>query len=123
MDFAGPDHIYWTIPPTNGNLALPKKDQVQIGLTCATVPDLDAEQLAQSVIAATEPQSKWQAMLKERTYKLIAGKFRGVKNLTIKGEEVRDFDHFYQSGPPEMVAWVCKAVMSSEVLTAAERKN
>ena len=123
MDFAGPDHIYWVAPPTNGNLAQLEENQVKIGLTCATVPDLDAEQLAQSVIAATEPQSKWQSLIKDRTFALIASKFKGVKNLTIASKEVKDFDDFYHNGPPEMVAWVCKAVMSSETLTAAERKN
>lgn len=100
-----------------------EKDQVLIGSNCVTVPDMDAEALAQSVIAATEPQSKWQELSKTRTYNLMASKFKGTKNLTIAGAPVRDFAHFYKDGPPEMVAWWCKAVMMSEVLAANERKN
>lgn len=100
-----------------------EKNQVLIGLSCVTVPDQDGEAIAQSVITATEVQSKWQTAMKDRTYKLIASKYKGVKNLTIKGQAVKDFDDFYHNGPPEMVAWVCKAVMSSEMLTAYERKN
>lgn len=123
MDYQGSDHVYWVAPPTNGNLKQDEDKQVLIGLSCVTVPDQDGEAIAQSVITATEPQSKWQAIVKDRTYKLIASKYRGVKNLTIKGNEVKDFDDFYNNGPPEMVAWVCKAVMSSEMLTAFERKN
>lgn len=123
MDFRGPQHVYWVAPPTNGNRELPPEQQVLIGLRCVTVPDLDAERIATAAMTSEHPQSKWVQLQSDRTMALIAGKYAGVKNLTIKGEPVRDFAHFYADGPPEMVSWMCKAVMSSEVLTEAEVKN
>lgn len=123
MDFKGANHVYWVAPPTNGNQLLPESEQVLIGLKCVTIPDLDAEQLVSAAMMAEHPQSKWAEAQKDRTYKLIESKFCGVKNLTINGEAVRDFNHFYSDGPPEMVSWVCKAIYKSEVLSDLEIKN
>lgn len=123
MDYQGPAHVYWVAPPTNGNLYLPADQQVQVGLSCVTIPDLDAERLASQATMQAEPQSKWAGIAAERALAQIRSKYHGVRNLTIKGEPVKDFDDFYRNGPPEMVSWVCRAVMSSEILTAAEVKN
>jgi hypothetical protein len=123
MDFRGPSHIYWVAPPTNGNLDAPAGEQVLIGLRCVTVPDLDAERIAISAMTQDHAQSKWAQLQADRTVALIAGKFAGAKNLTLAGAPVRDWAHFYAEGPPEMVSWVCKAVMSCELLTEAEVKN
>ena len=123
MDYVGPNHVYWTFPQTPSNMALPESERVAVGLKCVTVPDLDADMVASSMAMATEPQSKWADIQRERTYALIKSKFVGVRNLTIGGEPVRDFDHFYSDAPPDIVSWVCKAVYRTEVLSEYEIKN
>lgn len=151
MDFAGPAHVYWVAPPTNGNLtakqieqarkqisaekdkrkrtALEKElkaiesQQVLIGLRCFTMPEMDAEHLAVSAICLEHAQTKWKELQTKRTYEEIGKKFVGVKNLTVGGVPVETWDDFYRLAPKDMVAWVCMAVYSSDALSEAEAKN
>jgi hypothetical protein len=46
-----------------------------------------------------------------------------IRGLIVGGREIATFDDFYKNAPPELVSWVLRAVYSTQILTAAERKN
>ena len=113
MEFHPTDHVYECIPPV---LGIDKStDPVVIGLKVVTVAEMDAEVLAGRGLTPEK--------VSERTMALVKSKFAFVRNLTIGGQEVTTFEDFYSKAPPELVRWVCNAVYSTQILSAAERKN
>ncbi len=113
MEFNGPDHVYRCIPPVLGN----EKDEspVAVGLKVVAVPEIDRLQ--------AECRGLGQEAIDKKNYEAIKSKVVFIENLKIDGQDVSDFDTFYQKAPPELVDWVTKAIFSTLHLTKAERKN
>lgn len=128
MRIKSTSHVYETLPPYLNNRTLKDPaEQVVVGLAVATMPEQDAHQRELLMIRAEYALDKAQELMEEKLRDLVAAKFRYCRGLVIEGvnDDGRDltWDELYRHGPPELVGWIIRAVMSSTELTLAERKN
>jgi hypothetical protein len=142
MEFKGKGHKFKCIPPVLGiksdydnyliNKELAEKNNgempeevkpVIITLTGVSQPEMDKQQGKQQEISATYTLNERIEKITEITVDLVRDHFEGVENLEVGGTQINTFDSFYKEAPMELVQWVMMAVMSTEILTAAEVKN
>ena len=151
MDFHTTDHVYKCIPPVLGIAAeyeeylkalkawendervLDDDDReacrpaevkpVVIGLKCIPMPEVDEDVFKEAKTRSEKSAEESQRLIAGFTKERIKSKVAFFENLILDGEEIKDFDTFYDKAPPELVSWVCKAVYSSYILSRAERKN
>lgn len=151
MEFHSSSHIYKCIPPVLGistewekykakledwkndtsvltkeerKLSKPKTFKpVIFHLKCLSMPELDESVYREAKARSERAPEEAQRIIQGFTQEKIAEKVVKIENLIIDGEEVTDFNRFYEIGPPELVSWVCKAVYSTHVLSRAEIKN
>lgn len=123
MKIKSKNHVYETLPPFMNNRQLPKDEQIIIGLKVVTLPEQDTFQRECMAIRSDYALDKAQEMIEEKSREIVKGKFEYIEGLEIDGFDKLDFDTFYNEGPPELVSWVVRAVMSTTELSAAERKN
>jgi hypothetical protein len=113
MEFYPIDHVYECIPPVRGNEQA--AEPVVIGLKVISLPDQDTEITASRGLGAEA--------ITKRTMDLLRSKVAFIRDLKVGGREITTFDDFYKNAPPELVGWVLRAVYSTQILSAAERKN
>ena len=123
MDFNSSDHVFDCIPPVLGITKAPEDEQVVIGLSIVKMPEVDLDQTAEIKARLDHTPDKSSEMVAEITLARIREKVHHIKNLTVGGQAVTDFDTFYKVAPPELVRWVVKSVYSYYALSQAERKN
>ena len=144
MDFHGTSHTYECIPPVLGIVTAWEKYQeelnewkvngkkgsepeevkpVIIGLKCIPIPEVDEDVFKEAKVRSEKTPEEAQRIIAGFTKERIKSKVVSIKNLVIDGEEVTDFDTFYDIAPPELVSWVCKVIYSSYMLSQAEIKN
>ena len=123
MDFNSPDHVFECVPPVLGISKAPKEEQVIIGLSIVKRPEVDLDHTAEIKARLDHTADKASEMVAEITLARIKDKVAFIRNLTVGGVEIKDFDTFYKEAPPELVQWVVKAVYSYYALSQAERKN
>ena len=117
-------HVYECIPPYLDNMTLPEDKQIVIGLMCVTYHESKAYQRDMMEIRADFEPAQAYNKIEERTKVLLKTKFGFIRNLEIEGHEGEiDFDTFIKDAPTELVKWFSMAVMSTEILTLAERKS
>lgn len=120
-------HIYESLPPFLDNRKQTVTEQIVIGLRVANAPEQDAYQRDRERIFATFALDKAQEEADKRLRDLVRDKYVFCRGLHIDG--INDdgheltFDEFYAEAPPEIVGWVCRAVMTATELATAERKN
>lgn len=117
------NHVYEAVPPFLNNRQLPPEEQIVIGLKVVTYPEQDAFQRECLAIRSDYALDKSQEMIEEKSRELVKNKFIFIQGLEIEGFDQLDFDILYKEGPPEIVGWISRAVMSTAELSAAERKN
>lgn len=137
MEFNSSNHVHRCIPTVLGIRA--KYDQyladkangekaeevkpVIIGLRFISLVDVDSDTIAETSVRYEKTPEEAQRIIAGFTKDRIKKNVSFIENLVIDGKEVTDFDIFYEVAPPELVAWVCKAVYSSFILSEAELKN
>lgn len=144
MEFHSSGHVYKCIPPVLGistgwekykaklaewkadkeNIKKPKVFKpVIVHLKCISMPELDEGVYKEAKTRAERAPEEAQRIIQGFTQEKIAEKVVKIENLKIDGEEVTDFNRFYEIAPPELVSWVCKSVYSTHILSRAEIKN
>jgi len=125
MQVKSRNHVYETLPPFMDNRTLPVDQQLVLGLKVVTSPEQDAYFNQLGFIRETYALDKAQELVKEKTKDLVRSKFSFIKGLEIEGigEKALDFNTLYEEGPPELVAWITRVIMSTTELSHAERKN
>lgn len=118
------NHVYRYVPNFLNNRKLPKEEQIVFGLKVVPMPEQDAYQNQRALningnFAPDKAQEKNDRLLKE----LVKSKLAFIENLEIDDKPVTDIDTAYKEAPPELVAEVFRAVMSTAVLTLGEQKN
>lgn len=118
------NHVYPYVPNFLDNRKRPAVEQLVIPLKVVSLPQQDAynnqKQLNFSTFAPDKAQEENDRILKELIKSKQAGDIQGAE---IEGKLVTDLLEFYQEGPPEVVAEICRAVMSTTLLTLGEQKN
>ena len=118
------NHVYECLPPYLNNRQLPTDQQIVIGLKAVTFNDQNDLQKDIISIRTDFAIDKAAEKIEERNQELSKSKFKFIKNLNIEGIEGEiDFDAFIKEAPLELAKWVSMAIMSTEILTLAERKN
>lgn len=127
MNFHNLNHVYECVPPVLGISEAPEDEQVIIGLSVIPIKEKDEDIFSESKIRLEKSGEEAQREVSDLTYERIKAKVKYIKNLTVgEGDNkkvIDNFDDLYEFGPPEISAWVCRAVQSSVILTRAERKN
>lgn len=113
MEFHSPEFVYECVPPVLNNER--SEEPVVVGLQVLTLPEQDAEIMAQRGLGAEA--------ISRRTMALVKGKIKFIRGLKVDGQEITDFDSFYKLAPPELVSWVMSAIYRTSILSGAERKN
>lgn len=117
------NHVYECLPPFLNNRQLPPEEQIVVRLRVVTLPEQDAYQRELMSIRSDYALDKAQELIEQKSKEIVKQKFDGIDGLEIEGFSELDFDTFYNEGPPELVSWVVRAVMSTTELSLAERKN
>lgn len=121
------NHVYETLPPFMNNRTLPRElwaERIIVGLTVATMPEQDAYQREIAAIRSDYALDKAQELIEEKAQEFMHKHFAWIKGLEIEGLAGElDYDTFYREAPPEIVAWVGRAITSTTELSLAERKN
>lgn len=124
MEVYSKNHVYECLPPYLNNRQLPTDQQIVIGLKAVTFNDQNDLQKDIISIRTDFAIDKAAEKIEERNQELSKSKFKFIKNLNIEGIEGEiDFDIFIKEAPLELAKWVSMAIMSTEILTLAERKN
>lgn len=124
MEVYNKNHVYECLPPYLNNRQLPPDQQIVIGLKAVTFNDQNDLQKDIISIRTDFAIDKAAEKIEERNQELSKSKFKFIKNLNIEGVEGEiDFDIFIKEAPLELAKWVSMAIMSTEILTLAERKN
>ncbi|GEM_PF-4749558 len=120
-------HVFETLPPFLGNRQAQPGDQFVVGLKVVPTPEQDEYQRFRERAFATFALDKAQEEVDKKLRETVRAKVAFIRGLIIDGinDDGRElsFDEFYAQAPPEIVSWVCRAVMSTTELSAAERKN
>lgn len=127
MKLKSRSHVYECLPPFLNNRKLDPSDQVVIGLKVIPMNEQDMFQRQITIVQSEYARDKALELVEQKTKELVKGKVEYIRGLCIEGINDDgadlDFDTFYAEGPPELVSWVIRAVMSTTELSAAERKN
>lgn len=128
MKIKSRNHVYECVPPFLDNRKLPESEQVVIGLKVVPMPEAEDFRQEMGRIAADYSVDKAAELQRDKTLELVGSKFAFVHGLEIEGISLDEnggipFKTFYDEAPPELVTWVCRAVMSTTELSMAERKN
>ncbi|OQY16385.1 MAG: hypothetical protein B6I36_10340 [Desulfobacteraceae bacterium 4572_35.1] len=127
MDFNSTNHVYRCVPPVLGIKEAydsgAEKNPVVFGLKCIPMPEVDEDVFKEAKIRSEKTPDESQRIIAGYTKDRIKSKVAFIENLVLDGNEITDFDSFYNLAPPELVSWVCKAVYSSYVLSVHEIKN
>jgi len=118
------NHIYRYVPNFMNNRKLPASEQIVFGLKVVPMPEQDGYQNQKALnyngnFAPDKAQEENDRLLKE----LVKSKLDFIEGLEIGDKQVTDIETFYKEAPPELVADVFRAVMSTAVLTLGEQKN
>ena len=118
------NHVYRYVPNFMDNRKLPKEEQIVFGLKVAPMPEQDAYQNQKALnfngnFAPDKAQEENDRLLKD----LVKSKLAFIENLDIDDKLVTDLETAYREAPPELIAEVFRAVMSTAVLFLGEQKN
>jgi hypothetical protein len=120
-------HVYETLPPYLNNRVLPPEQQIVLGLTVVPASEQDAFSRDRERTFATFALDKAQEEVDKIHRQMVQRHYKFCRGLQIEGvnDDGRDLtlDELVADGPPEVVAWMSKAIHSTTELTLAERKN
>lgn len=121
MDFPGNDHVYKCIPDILGNKESEKP--FALYLKGITQDEFDAAVHADAVARLNHAVDVAMQMSHDNNKKTIGAHVDRIDNLTVGGKEITTFDDLCAFGPREIVAWLTRAVYSTQFLVENEVKN
>jgi len=121
MDFPGHDHVYKCIPDVLGNKG--SETPFALYLKGITQDEFDAAVHTDAVARLNFSIDVAMQMSHDNNKKVIGEHVDRIEGLTVGGKPLTSFDELCASGPREIVAWITRAVYSTQFLVENEVKN